>query len=358
MDLKIDYLGQGGGTGEVAHQIQTDGVLDPGSMRPFIGLDGKCYISVYKGGDRADLKSYGSQLVTNATLRRDEWNQLDQALLQISRERLGGIKSLEEHGLVYNLGNAMGTTVLEYEDISEAMEAHFTMDGVTRGKGDRPEFTSKYLPIPILHVDYEINSRVLAASRNRGQALDTISVELAARRINEQLEDMLFTNTSYAWGNGTIYSYVNTPHRNQISLSVDWDASAKTSAHIVREVLDMKQANINSKHFGPYELYIPTAYETRLDEDYDARTPGTTLRERILKIDKIMSLKVIDHLPANNVLLVQMTSDVVRLVKGMGITNIEWKTEGKFITKYKVMTIQVPQIRADQAGNSGIVHLA
>jgi hypothetical protein len=35
---------------------------------------------------------------------------------------------------------------------------------------------------------------------------------------------------------------------------------------------------------------------------------------------------------------------------------VEWQTEGGLITKYKVMTIQVPQVRADQDGNSGIVH--
>lgn len=77
-----------------------------------------------------------------------------------------------------------------------------------------------------------------------------------------------------------------------------------------------------------------------------------------MKISGILDVKVIDTLPADNVLLVQMTSDVVRLVRGMGLQNVEWQTEGNFITKYKVMTIQVPQIRADQNGNSGIVHLA
>ena len=66
----------------------------------------------------------------------------------------------------------------------------------------------------------------------------------------------------------------------------------------------------------------------------------------------------VNFLPANNVLLIQMTSDVVRLIRGMGIQAVQWDTEGKFITKYKVLTIQVPQIRSDQAGKSGVVHLA
>jgi len=95
-----------------------------------------------------------------------------------------------------------------------------------------------------------------------------------------------------------------------------------------------------------------------MDKDYDSTTPGTTVRERILKVEGIMGVKVIDTLTSGNVLLVQMTSDVVRLVKGMDIQNVEWSAEGQMVTKYKVMTIQVPQVRSDQDGNSGIVHFS
>ena len=51
-----------------------------------------------------------------------------------------------------------------------------------------------------------------------------------------------------------------------------------------------------------------------------------------------------------------MTSDVVRLVEGLPITPVEWTVEGGTIFNFKVMTIRVPQIRADQDGNSGVVH--
>jgi hypothetical protein len=53
-----------------------------------------------------------------------------------------------------------------------------------------------------------------------------------------------------------------------------------------------------------------------------------------------------------------MTSDVVRIVQGMALQNVEWATEGGMISKFKVMTIQVPQIRSDQNGKTGIVHLS
>lgn len=359
----VDLILNGSGQGEVASRMASGLIL--GNMRPFIGKDGNSYVTIYKGGDPKKAENYSThQIQTNGTLRKDEWKQLDEAIMEVSRQRLGGVDDLISNNLTYNLGNAMGTTVLEWHDVNDFGEAEMTMDGVTRSKQDRPDFKTNYLPIPIIHYDYEINARVLAASRSLGNPLDVTSAERAARRVREKIEKMLFTNTSYTYGaagdrnSSTIYSYVNFPDRNTVNLSIPWNASAITPAGILQDVLEMKQASINAYHYGPWMLYIPTAYETVLDNDYDTTTPGTTIRERILKIAGINGIKVIDTLPADNVLLVQMTSDVVRLVRGMGLQTIQWDTEGKFVNKYKVMTIQVPQIRSDQNGKSGIVHLA
>lgn len=359
--VNIDFYGAHGQQGEVAaYAAQAGGRLDPGSMRPWVDRSGRTFVTVYSGsGDPQKPESYQNiQVNADGTLRRDEWKRLDDAVLQVSRARLGGVQDLISNGLTYNLGNGMGTTVLEYHDASDSMEADMSMDGVSRGKGDRPVFGYHYLPLPIVHVDYEINARVLAASRNMGNALDTTSAEHAARKVLEKLEAMLFTNVTYSFGGGMIYSYINHPDINGVTLSLAWDNASKTGANIITDVLNMKQSSIEALHYGPWMLYIPTAYETKLDSDYDATTPGTTIRERIMKIDGIKGIKVIDTLPDDNVLLVQMTSDVVRLVQGMPLQNIEWQTEGKFITKYKVMTIQVPQIRSDYNGKSGIVKLA
>jgi hypothetical protein len=364
--VHVDLMTPNGNQGPMANAIAQAGRFDPSRMRPWVGPDGRCYVTVHTGGDPKKRESYRNiqinrnEIQTYGTLRRDEWKQLDEAVLKISEIRLGGIQDLIDNNLVYNLGNAMGTTVLEYHSISNAMEAVISMDGVTRSKGDRPTYSTHYLPIPIIHSDFEINARALAASRSLGNPLDVDSVERGTRRINEKLESMLFTSTSYAFGElgddgyNSIYSYLSHPQRNTYTLGTAW--SSDTAANILSDVIGMKQKSIDAKHYGPWMLYIPTAYETVLDKDYDTTTPGTTIRERILKIAGIKGVKVIDTLTAANVLLVQMTSDVVRLVRGMGIQTVEWQTEGQFITKYKCLTIQVPQVRADQDGNSGIVH--
>ena len=370
MNAQVDLITANGALGEIANKLAMSGRLDIGRMRPYIEQDGQTYVSVYVGGDPKKEDAYRVLQINQAgTLRRDEWKQLDEAVLKVAESRLGGFQDLIDAGLVYNLGNAMGTTVLEYHDISDTdLSADITMDGITRAQGARPQFTTNYLPIPIVHADYEINTRVLAASRNLGNPLDTTMAERAARKVQEKLELMLFGDTTYSYGGGTIYSYMNFPSANTktevanilgtnaSTILVPWNGADGTK--IVQQVIAMKQASLNDKFFGPWNLYIPPAYETILDEDYQVSGGKViTIRDRLMAISGIKNIRVIDFMPADIVLLVQMTSDVVRVVRGMGLQNVEWSTEGNMVTKYKVMTIQVPQIRADQEGKCGIVRV-
>lgn len=363
--MAIDIIGGNGRYGEFARAFDMHGRFNIGATRPFFDeKTGRSYVSVYKGGDPNDKKSWSVvQSNASATLRRDEWKQLDQALITAARYRLGGIEDLVTRGLVFNVGNAMGTTVLEWHDISDGMNAVVTMDGITRGPNDRPVYQYNYLPLPIIHVDYEINARELAASRSMGPSLDVTDAEQAARRIYEQLETMLFTSYTYSYGTkdernrNTIYGYLNFPDRNTVNLSINWDDSSITGPLIIQDVIEMMQASINDRHYGPWVLYIPTAYQTALAYDFQAGYPKTIL-QRIKEIEGILDVKVIDTLTANNVLLVEMKPETVRLVRGLDLQNIQWGEEGNLVTKFKVMTIQVPQLRSDQNGRCGIVHLA
>ena len=55
-------------------------------------------------------------------------------------------------------------------------------------------------------------------------------------------------------------------------------------------------------------------------------------------------------------IMVQMTPDVARAVNGMDITTVQWESVGGMRLNFKVMAIQVPQLRADYDGRCGIVH--
>lgn len=299
-------------------------------------------------------------LRTNATLRKDEWKEMDKSLVQICKQRMVGVGDLVSRGLTYNIVNGLGTTVLEFESISDMEAAQINMDAATRGAKDRVEFDIGYLPLPITHKDFEISIRVLEASRKLGRPLDTTQVVTAGRKISEKVEEMLFIGAStYTFGGGTIYGYMDHPNRNTVTLSTNWDDyTSDAGAGILDDVIAMKQASIDAKHYGPWIIYAPTNYETTLDKDYSTSYPNVTIRDRIKKIGGIEDVKIADFLTDDNVVMVEMVADTVRMVIGMQPTNVEWETEGGMIFKFKTMTIMVPQIRADQDGNSGIVHLA
>lgn len=297
-------------------------------------------------------------LRTNTTLRKDEWVQYDTAALAAAQPRLVGVGDLKGRGLVYSIANGLGKTVLEYEDLSDIQDAQVDMMGVTKGRQDRVEYSLNSMPLPITHKDFDINIRALNASRTTGDPLDTTMAGLAGEKVAQLIEQWLFQGSgTFTYGGGTVYGYMTAPQRNTVTLAANWDAAGKTAAQILDDVRSMKQANIDAFHYGPYGLYIPTAYETVLDRDYDT-TRGNTIRERILSVNNVQDIKVADQLTANNVIMPQMTQDVVRMVTGMEMTTVEWDSEGGMIFHFKVMAIDVPQIRNDQENNSGIAHLA
>lgn len=327
------------------------GTFSPGLMRPWLNDKGETYIAVF---DKKSGKFKSMQTNVTGTLRKDQWKQLDEAIVMAGRERLVGVQSLESRGLVMNLPNAMGKTVLEWDEMKDYMSAEVSMDALTRGKNDRPTFTRKAIPIPIIHADFQINARALSTE----SMLDTWGAEQAARKVAQMQEDMLFTDWTYGYGGGTIYSYVNHPQLNPVTLSKQWTSATKTGKEIYDDVIAMKQKMIDNKAFGPYELYIPTLYETKLDEDYSDAKGSNTIRERLLQIDGVNSIKVVDRLEPHEVVMVNMQQSTIRLIKGMGLTNVQWASEGGWVQNYKVVAIVLPQIRTDADDNLGIVKLS
>ena len=352
MTVQTEYLGVGGQaspSGPVAQALLNSN-MNVSSLRPFINKRGNPAVTMMNN----EGKPVAKELNTNAVLRKDEWKVIDDKVQQVQRERLIGIDDLVNKGLTYNLTNPMGSTVLEFEKMDDPGSAQVDMDGINRGQNARPSYSTAYLPLPIVHSDFQFNSRVLANSRTRGESIDTTQSENATRRVAEELEKMLFTDTTYSFGTGAIQSYVNHPDRMTEAI-VGWNASGKTGEDIVNDIKNMKQRMITNQFFGPYAIYIPTEYETVLDEDYVSSYPKT-IRQRIMEIANIDSIKVVDHLANGNVLMVQMTSNVVRLIDGMANTPVQWESQGGMALNFKVMSIRVPQIRSDINGSCGVVH--
>ena len=250
-----------------------------------------------------------SSLRTNAVLRKDEWEQLDTAVVEIARERLNAVGDLVSRGLTYEVGNGMGTTIVQHETVSEMTRAQVTMDGVTRGENDRVTFSLVSTPLPVIHHDFQISARVLAASRQSGSPLDTTQVEEATRQVAETTEDLLVNGVedgdSKTLGFGSaaavIYGYTDRPNRNTTALGTAWNVSATTGEDIIADVLAMITAAQVDRMFGPYILYVPSNFWVKLQDDYKANSDKTIL-QRIREISGIEDVKPVDKLADSNVL--------------------------------------------------------
>lgn len=297
-----------------------------------------------------------SSLRTNTVLQKDEWKQLDQVVIETARDRMRGVADLVNAGLTIDIPNAMGTTVFEWEDMSDMTPAELDMAGVTRGEGDRVTFDLNQVPLPIIHKEFHINARVLAASRSRGQPLDTTQAAIASRLVSEKIEDILFNgSSSFAFGGGTLYGYRDFPSRQTYTITTAWDASAKTGEGILADVQAMRNLLCAQRHFGPYIMYVSKNFESVLDEDFKANS-DRTIRERLLALSVIQDIRVSDAMPDNQVLLVQMERSTVVMLMGMQNTLVEWSSGDNMQSHFRVMAIMVPRFAADHLGQTGICH--
>ncbi len=352
----MDLILNGQAHGAVAQKLLQNG-FNLGVLRPWIGDDGRTYVTDVRNGK---MVSVLAQNVT-ATLRKNEWIELDTAVISAAKERLRVVTDIRAAGLTYTIPNGMGKTVLESQTMGDITPATISMDPARQSEGDRPEFDLTNLPLPVIHKDFFYNARQVATSRNSGAPIDTTTAQLASRRVAEEIEKLtLGVSDSFTYAGGTVYGFVNFPHRLTMELT-DPATSGWTPAVLISEILEMRQKSTDTFYFGPWVLYFSTYWSRYLDEDYSTLKGDLTLRERIAKIDGVSAVRTADFLPGKQIVMVQMTSDVVRMVLGMDITTLQWESMGGLRLDFKVMAIIVPQLRAVSTavngfGTSGIIH--
>lgn len=347
-----------------------DTELDVHAMRPFVSNDlRRSYIN--RIIPTVDPKSGGMVLNnrailtndSNATLRVYDWIELDKAVIKAAKPRLKAAEDLRAGGLTYQLPNGIAKTVLQFQQQSDITGATMSMDGLREGESDRPVFSLINFPLPIIHKDFQFPIRQILASRTGQSPLDTTTAELAARRVAEQVEQLVLgtTNTallgqsSYTHAGATIQGYLNYSGRITYSITLP-TAAGWTPDHTINDILAMKKASQAAGYMGPWKVYTGLNWDPYMDADYKPTYNNTSLRQRIKQIDGIQSVSTVDYMPDYNIIMVQQTSDVVRLVIGMDIITVQWESHGGMQMNFKVMCVMLPQIRSDFYGNTGIVH--
>jgi len=116
--VTMDALFQGQAFGNTAQRLLANG-MNSEAMRPWI--EGDFVSNHLSPHPLGDFRSKGNFIsangvarpVANATLRKDEWKQYDDAILKAAQVRLQGVADLYSRGLTFNINNGLGTTDLE-----------------------------------------------------------------------------------------------------------------------------------------------------------------------------------------------------------------------------------------------------
>jgi len=304
-------------------------------------------------GNAAALLAGGlniNKLRTNNLLRKEEWVELDTAVVDIARQRLVAIADLQARGLTQPLGG-LGTLISQYEAQSDMTPANIDMAGVAPGEEDDVTFDLRSVPVPIVHKDFRINIRRLEASRRLGDSLDVTQAQVATRRVTDALEGMLFRGSNVTVEGAKIFGYTTHPNRKTGTAKGGWS----NIANVYPTAIDMLRDANSVRAYGPFVLYVAGDVWPDLFNVYEDGS-GETARDRILRIPEIQEVKPADELPSGQAVLVQMTKDTVDLAIAQDIATVEWDSMGGMISHFKVLCAMVPRIKGDMSGRLGIIH--
>jgi uncharacterized linocin/CFP29 family protein len=308
----------------------------------------------------ADNAILHPNFANNATLRHEEWLRVDERVNRVLRDRLTVIDDLRGHGLIEPI--SVGTIIRRTERLQDFGEAQLTYDGNTPPQGDRVSFLGDDRPVPVISKDFVVNWRELIASRERGEALDTTGAEQAARRVRDRMQALVTLGVATGGPNGGgIPGLLTAANRLTVSIGVAWDASGGTPVDDVERMLAEAYSN---NLFGPFVVYVPKGYWATVQGDYETSGGAVinrTIMQRILDFSEVEAVRPLDALTADNVVMVQMTRDVMDYSEAQAPTTVQWQIN-PWLTQFRVIAVGGPHIKTlEVSGGSpinGIVHLS
>lgn len=199
-----------------------------------------------------------------APLTAEEWQTLDQTVVQVARRNLVARRFLTIFGPV---GTAVQT--LTADRFQEGEMAHVSLFGAEE-QGMVTVQSRHYVPLPLLYRDFRLEWRDLETSRRLGVPLDTTGAAIAASAVAEMEDRLIFNGYDELQQAG----FLNAEGRQRLPLG-DWSQGGGAFAAVVRGI-----QTLTSNHFqGPFTLIVPPQLFVQLNRVYE--------NTAVLEIDQI-----------------------------------------------------------------------
>lgn len=299
-------------------------------------------------------------LVVNSALRKDEWEELDSAIVQAAVAPLNMTQRMITAGLTRPLGG-LGTLIAQYNQISEMTAANVSLSGNASGQKDRVDYDLVGVPVPVIFKEFELNQRYLEASRRLGDSIDTANGAAAARVVGEKVEDLLINGDTNVNLNGnTIYGLTSHPDRNTAAASSFTNGGDfGTISNIMPTFSGILSALKADNYRGPYGVFVADTQYDQMAFNIYSDGSGQSALTRILQIPTIQFVDSSAWLDDGEIVVVHLSRDVVELAyvqQYWPITNLEWTSGDGMQSNFKVMTVFAPMVKSDYSGRSGVFH--
>lgn len=300
-------------------------------------------------------------LTVNSLLRKDEWEMLDTAVVQASRYPLVGVADLKSRGLTKSIGS-LGTLISQWNSVSEVTGASIGMTVTNTGNRDLPDMTLAGVPIPVIWKEFQVEERMLQASRMMGEGIDNTAAFAASRVVAEKLEDMLFNGSNVVMNSTSLYGYRTHPSRNTATATDLGGGDFGTVGNAVLTFTGALSALRADNKYGPFMVYVSEAQYSQLANVFYTDGTGDTQLDRVRRLgggNVFIDFKSVNSniLADGEIIVVSMTPDTVDWAEAMDVTMVEWMSGNTMTQTFCVMAVAAPRVKAEYSGKSGILHI-
>ena len=298
----------------------------------------------------------------NALLRQDDWRMIDDAVNRVVRQELHVLNDLAQYNLVRPPAG-LGLMFSSYEQQSELTTANIDMAADTQAEASKLVHATINVPIPIIHKEFSLNARVLANSRmTRPEGLDVSHAESAARRVLEAAEGLIINGATLTVNGSSIYGFTNAPYRITDTATNFGGGAWSTAGNAYKTIVGMIGQLEAKGYYGPYGVYVANNLHTKLNNllstDSGMSELGVIMNNLGMATTggRLAYVKPSRSLTAGNLVVFQLTSDVVDVATGVGLTTVQWEEQGRLTSHFRVMMAMAPRVKSDLGDNTGVAH--
>jgi len=324
----------------------------------FIDAGLQKYCAVNAGGKIIARNADKSKLALNAdtTLRHEDFLMIQDKIVQVRELSLTSMDAVKAAGLTFPV--SIEEQIVGYETTNQFRPAKQEMNPNHTDNNDTV-FDQAYTPNPITHSGFNVPWRQQGFQYKRSLGLSE-SIRVVAERLEETLVNgNSGISVNFSGSNHTIYGYTTHPDRGTGTIS-DWTNAANNDV-IVTELITqigLMWSTQGGVANNSVDLEVSNTIWTNFQKDYDSGYPSKPIMDRIKDIAQIREVRPSKKLASTHAVLVEMDERTIQIASASDIIAVPHTMVTPFAPQ--AMTIyaaQVPIIKADRDGNTGIRHL-